>query len=60
MGRLLRMFRKMGLVCGYALFRADVWVERVLVGATIFAMVILSIVIAWGVIDGRYSIVMPS
>ena len=50
----------MVLVCGYVLFRADVWAERAHVGAAIVAIVILSIVIAWGLVDGGYAIVMPS
>jgi hypothetical protein len=54
------MLRRMLLVFGHVLFRADVWVERVFVSTVIFAMVILPIVIAWGLIDGRYAIVMPS
>ena len=49
MNTLLRMFRKMGMVTGYALFKADVWVERVLVGVAISAMTILFVVIAWGI-----------
>ena len=53
---LLRMLRKMGVVTSYALFKADVWVEKVLVGTAIIAMVILSIVIVWGIAVGKYSI----
>ena len=59
MGRLLRTLRKMGAVTGYALFRADAWVERVIVGAALIAMAILSLVIALGIIEGKYSIVSP-
>jgi hypothetical protein len=57
--RLLRVLRKMGVVGGYALFRADAWVELLLVRITAIAMLILSIAIAWGIIEGRYSIVWP-
>ena len=59
MNGLLRALRKLGLVCGYALLWVDNWMERLFIGAVVIAMIILSIAIAWGLIEGRYSIVSP-
>ena len=45
------------MVTSYALLKADTCVERLLVGTAISAMVILSIFIAWGLIQGKYSMI---
>ena len=60
MNGLLRLLRRVGLAIGNVLLGIDSWVERLLVVSAVIAIVILAIVIAWGLIDGRYSIVMPS
>lgn len=59
MNGLLRVLRRIGVAIGNAFLGLDGWVEKLLVGAAVIAIAILTIVITWGLIEGRYSLVMP-
>lgn len=59
MNRLFRSLGRFSLAAIKTSLCVDNWVERVLVSAAVIAVAILIFVIAWGLIDGRYSLIAP-
>ena len=59
MAKLLNTIKRLSSDLGIALSKLDLWIERLLVSVAIIAIAILTIAIAWGIIEGRYSIISP-
>lgn len=59
MNGLFRSLRRIGLAAIKISLGVDGWVERVFVSVAVIAIAILIFVIAWGLLDGRYSLVIP-